>query len=91
MDVQSDHDAFKNMLFTPSKLFDRLFETDSVMNQFDIGTVNISHSSDATLLAELQMIMDIMKKVGVCFKFRFYWCPVSGFPNVSQGKMKVSW
>ncbi|CAI9736720.1 renin receptor-like [Octopus vulgaris] len=63
VDVRSDHDAFKNMLFTPSKLFDRLFETDSVMSQFDIGTVNVSHSSDATLLAELQMIMDIMKKL----------------------------
>ncbi|GAB1605263.1 renin receptor-like [Argonauta hians] len=63
VDVRSQHDAFNNMLATQSKILERLFEKDSVMNQFDVGTVNVSHHSDATLLSEIQTVMDIMKKL----------------------------
>lgn len=90
IDVKSWHEIFKKLPSTRQKLNDRLLENNSVLNQFDIGTLNISHSADAALLEELQMIRNIMEKLKSnpgYLKSKtpdFYSFTISGLKDVAQ-------
>ena len=59
-DVHSDFDVFRKLPDTMRRMADRLMDSDSVLNQHTVGTLNSSHPTDLKLMGELQMIQDVI-------------------------------
>lgn len=62
-DVHSDFDVFSKLPDTMRKMADRLLDSDSVLNQHTVGTLNSSHPTDIKLMGELQMIQDVVNTI----------------------------
>jgi hypothetical protein len=62
-DVHSDFEVFRKLPDTMRRMADRLMDSDSVLNQHTVGTLNSSHPTDLKLMGELQMIQDVINTV----------------------------
>lgn len=62
-DVHTDFDVFRKLPDTMRRMADRLLDSDSVLNQHTVGTLNSSHPTDLKLMGELQMVQDVFNTV----------------------------
>ncbi|CAC5405531.1 ATP6AP2 [Mytilus coruscus] len=62
-DVHTDFDVFRKLPDTMRRMADRLLDSDSVLNQHTVGTLNSSHPTDLKLMGELQMVQDVVNTI----------------------------